>query len=103
LLCIIFLVILALGIVVGVLAALFKLPSVDFTGVQGSPAFALVGTNVNLNVSLGFIVKNPNIESVTFSTLTATVSAFCFYLFKSIYKNKTCVTIRHIIMVILPL
>ncbi|CAO3657518.1 unnamed protein product [Mucor hiemalis] len=71
-LCIIFLIIVALGITVGVLAALFKTPSVEFTGVQGSPNFGLTGTNVNLNVSLGFTVKNPNIESVTFSTLTAT-------------------------------
>lgn len=64
----------ALGIVVGVLAAMFKTPSVNFNGVQGSPSIGLVGTAVNLNLSLGFTVTNPNIESVTFTTLTATVS-----------------------------
>lgn len=72
--CIIFLIIVALGIVVGVLAAMFKVPSVNFQGVQGSPSFALVGTSANFNLSLGFVVTNPNIESVTFTTLTATVS-----------------------------
>lgn len=74
LLCIIFLIVVALGIVVGVLAAMFKTPSVNFNGVQGSPSIGLVGTAVNLNLSLGFTVTNPNIESVTFTTLTATVS-----------------------------
>lgn len=80
-LCIIFLIIVVLGITAGILAALFKKPSVEFTGVQGSPIFGLTGNKVNLNVSLGFTVNNPNVESATFSTLTATVS---FYL-KSIF------------------
>lgn len=71
--CILFIIIIILGIVIGVLAALFKTPSVDFTGVQGSPAFGLVGTTVDLNFTLGFSVDNPNIESVTFKTLVATV------------------------------
>ncbi|CAO0795969.1 unnamed protein product [Mucor circinelloides] len=72
--CILLLIIIAIGIVVGVLAALFKTPSVDFTGVQGEPAFSLAGTTANLNVSLGFTVKNPNIESVTFKSLVATAN-----------------------------
>ncbi|CAO3643813.1 unnamed protein product [Mucor hiemalis] len=71
-LCIIFLIIVVLGITAGILAALFKKPSVEFTGVQGSPIFGLTGNKVNLNVSLGFTVNNPNVESATFSTLTAT-------------------------------
>ncbi|CEP16095.1 hypothetical protein [Parasitella parasitica] len=70
--CILLLIIIALGIVVGVLAALFKTPSVEFTGVQGSPSFTLAGTTANMNVSLGFTVNNPNIESVTFKSLVAT-------------------------------
>ncbi|KAI8982184.1 hypothetical protein BDF20DRAFT_865410 [Mycotypha africana] len=69
--CILFLIIVALGIVVGVLAALFKQPSVEFTGIKGEPTFGLVGNNVNLNLSLGFSVNNPNIESVTFKSLSA--------------------------------
>jgi hypothetical protein len=71
--CIILLIIIALGIVVGVLAALFKMPSVSYQSVQGTPNFALLGTNVNLNLTLGFVVNNPNVESVTFKTLAATV------------------------------
>lgn len=74
--CILFLILLALGIVIGVLAALFKKPSVQFTGVQGDPAFGLAGTTVDLNFTLGFTVDNPNIESVTFKTLVATVKIF---------------------------
>ncbi|KAI8639958.1 hypothetical protein BD408DRAFT_391498 [Parasitella parasitica] len=70
--CILLLIIIALGIVVGVLAALFKTPSVDFTGVKGEPSFSLTGTTANMNVSLGFTVSNPNIESVTFKSLVAT-------------------------------
>ncbi|KAI8079606.1 uncharacterized protein B0P05DRAFT_541307 [Gilbertella persicaria] len=72
--CILLLLIIGLAIAIGVLAALFKEPSVEFTGIQGQPAFGLEGTTANLNISLGFTVKNPNIESVTFKTLTATAN-----------------------------
>lgn len=75
--CIILLIIVALGIAVGVLAAIFKVPKIEFTGIQGTPAFGMQGlTTVNLNISLGFTVDNPNIESVTFTTLAATVSLY---------------------------
>lgn len=75
--CILLLIIIVIGIIVGVLAALFKVPTVEFTGIQGTPAFGMVGVStVNLNVSLGFVVDNPNIESVTFTTLVATVSSY---------------------------
>jgi hypothetical protein len=74
--CILLLLIIGLGIAVGVLAAIFKVPTVEFKGVQGDPAFGLAGTTVNLNVSLGFVVNNPNIESVTFKTLVATVNTY---------------------------
>ncbi|KAI7894895.1 uncharacterized protein EV154DRAFT_414404 [Mucor mucedo] len=73
--CCLLLLIIVIGIVVGVLAALFKVPTVEFTGIQGTPEFGMVGlTTVNLNVSLGFVVNNPNIESVTFTTLVATAN-----------------------------
>jgi hypothetical protein len=72
--CILLLLIIGLGIAIGVLAALFKVPTVEFKGVQGDPAFGLAGTTVNLNVSLGFVVNNPNIESITFRSLVATVN-----------------------------
>lgn len=72
--CIIFLIIIAIAIVIGVLAGLFKKPTVEYTGVQSTPAFSLSGTTVNLNMSLGFYVDNPNVESVTFKTIKATVN-----------------------------
>ncbi|KAG2234452.1 hypothetical protein INT48_007200 [Thamnidium elegans] len=73
--CIILLIIVGLGITVGVLAAIFKVPTIEFTGIQGTPAFGMQGlTTVNLNISLGFTVDNPNIESVTFTTLAATAN-----------------------------
>ncbi|KAI9474100.1 MAG: hypothetical protein EXX96DRAFT_580594 [Benjaminiella poitrasii] len=72
--CCLLLIIIALGIVVGVLAALFKTPTVEFTGVQDNPNFNLTGTSANLNLVLGFTVNNPNIESVTFKTLVATAT-----------------------------
>lgn len=72
--CILLLIIIGLGIAIGVLAATFKVPSVEFKGMQGDPAFGLAGTTVNLNISLGFVVDNPNVESVTFKSLAATVN-----------------------------
>lgn len=74
--CIIFLLAIGIAIAIGVLASMFKKPSVDFTGIQGQPAFGLSGTTANLNISLGFTINNPNIESVTFKTVTATVNFF---------------------------
>ncbi|KAI9282737.1 hypothetical protein BY458DRAFT_428490 [Sporodiniella umbellata] len=50
---------------------MFKSPHVDFTGIQGTPLFNTSGTVLNLNLNLGFTVNNPNIESVTFTTLDA--------------------------------
>lgn len=75
--CILLLLIIAIGIAVGVLVAIFKVPTIEFTGIEGTPAFGMAGlTTVNLNISLGFVVNNPNIESVTFTTLAATVSLY---------------------------
>jgi hypothetical protein len=68
------LIIIIIAIVIGVLAGLFKKPSVEYTGTQNDPTFSLSGTTVNLNMTLGFSVDNPNIESVTFKSIAATVS-----------------------------
>ncbi|KAI7866071.1 hypothetical protein BDF14DRAFT_1882965 [Spinellus fusiger] len=70
--CIILLIIIGLGIAVGVLAALFKTPTVNFQGVQGQPQFNLQGTTANISAVLSIQVNNPNIESVTFSKIVAT-------------------------------
>lgn len=71
--CILFLIVIALAIVIGVLSGLFKKPNVQYLGVQNAPSFSLASSVVNLNMTLGFSVDNPNIESVTFKTIAATV------------------------------
>ncbi|KAG1444545.1 hypothetical protein G6F56_010257 [Rhizopus delemar] len=57
-----------------VLAAMFKSPQVDFTGIQGTPSFAVNGTVLNLNLNLGFTVyyhgfNNTSIGSGTLNDL----------------------------------
>lgn len=69
--CILFLFILAIAIIIGVLISQFKMPQVNFTGIQGTPSFGMSQSIVNLGVNLGFSVNNPNIESITFSSLNA--------------------------------
>ncbi|KAI9313463.1 hypothetical protein BX666DRAFT_2114524 [Dichotomocladium elegans] len=69
--CILFLIIVILGIVVGVLAAIFKVPEVKFNGIQGEPQFTLNGTIANLAFNLDISIDNQNIESVTFENVQA--------------------------------
>ncbi|KAI9309497.1 hypothetical protein BJ944DRAFT_258427 [Cunninghamella echinulata] len=69
--CVILLIIIALGIVIGVLAALFKKPSINFNGLSGEPQFSLVGSTANIAFNMNFTVNNPNVESVTFSNIKA--------------------------------
>ncbi|KAI9018708.1 hypothetical protein CLU79DRAFT_284528 [Phycomyces nitens] len=69
--CILLLIIVGLGIAVGVLAAIFKTPSVDFKGIDGVPSFNLQGTTANISAVLSISVNNPNIESVTFEKIIA--------------------------------
>ncbi|KAI8093479.1 uncharacterized protein BX664DRAFT_329799 [Halteromyces radiatus] len=71
--CVFLLLIIALGIVIGVLAAIFKKPSIDFGGIQGEPQFNLTGTTANIAFNVNFTVNNPNIESVTFKNIEAKV------------------------------
>ncbi|KAG0748020.1 hypothetical protein G6F57_002008 [Rhizopus arrhizus] len=72
--CILFLLVIAIVIVIVVLGAMFKKPSVEFTGIQGTPSLTTSnGTVLNLGLDLGFSVNNPNIESVTFTSLEAQV------------------------------
>lgn len=74
--CCLLLILIALGIVVGVLAALFKKPSVSFNGLEGEPQVAMDGTNVQMNFTLDISVDNQNVESVTFEKIVATVGLF---------------------------
>ncbi|KAF7729719.1 hypothetical protein EC973_003797 [Apophysomyces ossiformis] len=69
--CIFLLLIIGLGIAVGVLAAMFKKPDVKFTGLQGEPTVNLQQDNLQMNFTLGISVNNPNVESITFSTIVA--------------------------------
>ncbi|KAI8142850.1 hypothetical protein BJV82DRAFT_579421 [Fennellomyces sp. T-0311] len=69
--CILFLLIVALGIVIGVLAALFKTPEIKFNGIQGEPSFNLSGTTANFMFNLNITVDNPNVLGVTFEKIEA--------------------------------
>ncbi|CAO3609662.1 unnamed protein product [Cunninghamella blakesleeana] len=69
--CLILLIIIALGIVIGVLAAIFKKPTIEFNGLSGEPQFNLNGTVANIQFNTNFTVNNPNVESVTFSNIQA--------------------------------
>ncbi|ORZ21239.1 hypothetical protein BCR42DRAFT_407142 [Absidia repens] len=69
--CFFLLIIIALGIVIGVLAAIFKKPSIEFGGIQGTPQFNLNGTTAYMQFNMNITVDNPNVESVTFSNIEA--------------------------------
>lgn len=78
--CILFLIIIALAIVIGVLAALFKTPNVTFNGIEGEPQVNLSGSNITMNFTLSISVDNPNVESVTFEKIVAEVTWQCIFL-----------------------
>lgn len=78
--CCLLLVIIILVIVGGVLAALFKVPQIDFNGVtddpSGLPRFqqskdSLLNFDINIGLKIG--VVNPNIESASFEVIKAIV------------------------------
>jgi hypothetical protein len=69
---------LAFGITIGVLAALFKQPQVNFNGItlsNSTQAVQINGTGFNINFNLNIGVVNPNIESATFTSVKAIVSS----------------------------
>ncbi|KAG2180751.1 hypothetical protein INT44_003758 [Umbelopsis vinacea] len=74
--CGLLIIILALGITIGVLAALFKQPQVSFNGItlsNSTQPIQLNGTGFNFNFDLNIGVVNPNIESATFTSIKAVV------------------------------
>jgi hypothetical protein len=75
--CGLLIIIIALGITIGVLAALFKKPQVNFNGISQSstvPPFQMNGTGFDFNFVLDIGVVNPNVESATFTSIQAIVS-----------------------------
>ncbi len=77
--CIFFIIILIFCIVVGVLAALFKVPKIDFSGLQQDPTITNTNNVLHMTFSVGISVDNPNFESITFETIRADVS-ICIYI-----------------------
>ncbi|CAO3644575.1 unnamed protein product [Cunninghamella blakesleeana] len=69
--CIIFLLIIAAGIVIGVLAALFKVPQVHMSGLEGTPNVTVNGMQINMGFQLAISVNNPNVEGITFDSIVA--------------------------------
>ncbi|KAI9315171.1 hypothetical protein BX666DRAFT_1861409 [Dichotomocladium elegans] len=70
--CVLFLVVIAMAIVVGVLAAIFRVPTVSFNGIQGEPQLVVNGAIANFFFNLNITVDNPNVESITFDSVVAT-------------------------------
>jgi hypothetical protein len=61
--CILLLLLLAVAIVIGVLAALFKMPQVHMSGLEGQPAVNITsGNQINMAFQLQISVDNPNVE-----------------------------------------
>lgn len=61
--CILLLLLIAVGIVIGVLAALFKMPQVHMSGLEGQPAVNITsGNQINMAFQLQISVDNPNVE-----------------------------------------
>ncbi|KAI8086428.1 uncharacterized protein BX664DRAFT_335763 [Halteromyces radiatus] len=70
--CILLLILIAVGIVVGVLAALFKMPQVNMSGLDSAPTVNVTdGHLINMAFQLQVSVNNPNVEGITFDTIVA--------------------------------
>ncbi|ORZ13088.1 hypothetical protein BCR42DRAFT_419152 [Absidia repens] len=70
--CILLLILIAIGIVIGVLAALFKMPTVEMSGLESAPTVNITGGNqINMGFNLQVSVNNPNVEGITFDTIIA--------------------------------
>lgn len=72
--CIFLIIILIIVIIVGVFAALFKVPTIDFTGLKQDPVVANVNNVLTMTFDVGITVNNPNFESITFKIIKADVS-----------------------------
>jgi hypothetical protein len=84
----ILLVILAiLGTIAG-LASTFSKPTLDFGGLQGTPEFSLTGTTGFMQFNMNIIVTNPNIASVTFSSIEAKARKQLFFFGKPSYSSS---------------
>ncbi|KAI8344860.1 hypothetical protein BC941DRAFT_409835 [Chlamydoabsidia padenii] len=70
--CILLLLLIAVAIVIGVLAALFKMPQVHMSGLESQPVVNITnGNQINMAFQLQVSVDNPNVEGITFDTIVA--------------------------------
>ncbi|KAI9299520.1 hypothetical protein BJ944DRAFT_274173 [Cunninghamella echinulata] len=69
--CILLLILIALGIAVGVLAALFKIPKVNMSGLDSPPSVNVTDTTIHMGFQLQVSVDNPNVEGITFEQIIA--------------------------------
>lgn len=97
--CGIFLLFILFLIIAGILAAIFKIPTVDFNGPTRHPDGLAPFTKSNdtlafsVNFGLKIAIINDNLESITFESVRTVV---CFFLFlqkkkKKTKKKKTCI------------
>lgn len=76
--CIFLIIIVILAIIIGVFAALFKVPNVQFTGLKQDPVYAYADNVLSMTFDVGISVDNQNFESITFETIKADVSKIVF-------------------------
>lgn len=65
-----------IAIIVGVFAALFKVPTVQFTGLKQDPVVTSLNNVLTMTFEVGISVDNPNFAGITFETIKADVSFF---------------------------
>lgn len=72
--CILLIIFVIIAIIVGVFAALFKVPVVKFTGLKQDPVVTNMNNVLTMEFQVGISVDNPNFAGLTFETIKADVS-----------------------------
>ena len=103
--CFLFIIIVILAVIAGILAATFKVPTIEMNGVtddpNGLPRFQRQGTQFNenlaftVNLGLKFGINNPNVETLTLASVAATAfyptaptTAIADGLIEDVYINR---------------
>ncbi|KAI7898023.1 uncharacterized protein BX663DRAFT_480806 [Cokeromyces recurvatus] len=69
--CILFIIIVIIAIIIGVLVGIFKVPTVQFTGLEQEPSFAFTNNVLSITFNVGISVDNQNFESLYFDRIKA--------------------------------
>ncbi|KAI8980530.1 hypothetical protein BDB01DRAFT_796837 [Pilobolus umbonatus] len=69
--CIFLILIIILLVIIGIFAATFKVPEINFTGIDGGNIGSLSNGVINSTFNVGITVNNPNIMGLTFDNIEA--------------------------------